>query len=114
MRLSLVFFVVGLGVFSAFAGSRLKIHTADNHFVYQADAFLDGSAELTRRPPHKNDWASYEVMKLRGASTEAYGEEVKGFFTHRKGKPGEFRLLDGRDERPSLLQHVSHNSGPCL
>ena len=78
MRLSLVFFVVGLGVFSAFAGSRLKIHTADNHFVYQADAFLDGSAELTRRPPHKNDWASYEVMKLRGASAEAYGHVASG------------------------------------
>ena len=97
MRLSLVFFLVGLGVFSAFAGTRLKIHSADNHFVYQADAFLDGSAELTRKPPHKNDWASYEVMKLRGASAEAHGAEVKGFFTHRKGKPGEFRLLDGRD-----------------
>jgi hypothetical protein len=97
MRLSLVFFVVGLGVFSAFAGSRLGIHSADNHFVYQADAFLDGSAELTRKPPHQNDWASFEVMTLRGATAETHGAEVRGFFTRRKGKPNEFRLLDGRN-----------------
>lgn len=97
MRLPLVLFFVGLGVFGAFAGPRLMIHSDDNHFVYLADAFLHGRVELTRRPHHRNDWASYEVVELRGASREKYGERVEGFFTRRRGRPDEFRTLAGEE-----------------
>ena len=93
MRLPLVLFFTGLAVFAAFAGPRLKIHSQDNHFVYLADAFLHGTAELVRRPPHQNDWASYEALSLKGASAEKYGPVVKGFFTRRPGKPNEFQTL---------------------
>ena len=93
MRLPLVLFLIGVAVFAAFAGPRLKIHSQDNHFVYLADAFLHGSAELVRRPPHQNDWASYEALTLKGASAEKYGPVVKGFFTRRPGKPNEFQTL---------------------
>lgn len=97
MRTLLVLFLTSLGVFAAFAGPRLRIHSNDNHFVYLADAFLNGQAELTRKPHHQNDWASYEVLELRGASRERYGEKVSGFFTRRSGRPDEMRLLDGRE-----------------
>lgn len=101
-RIHLLLFVAGLLVFGGFAGPRLLMHSADNHFVYLADAFLHGQAELTRKPHHQNDWASYEVLPLKGDSAAAHGDTVKGFFTRRSGKPNEFRLLDGREiEIPS-------------
>lgn len=108
MRTALVLFLVALGVLAAFANKRLKIHSDDNHFVYLADAFLHGQVELTRTPHHQNDWASYEILQLKGASAEAHGEVVKGFFTRRAGKPDQFQLLSGqsidiprRDRGPS-------------
>ncbi|MBU0551852.1 hypothetical protein KKF91_12750 [Myxococcota bacterium] len=97
MRAYLVLFFVGLGVFAAFAGPRLMIHSHDNHFVYLADAFLKGQTELTRTPPHQNDWANYEVLSLKGASAATHGAEVRGFFTYRQGKRDEFRLLSGEE-----------------
>jgi hypothetical protein len=97
MRMAAIFFGLGLVVFAAFAGPRLLIHSSDNHFVYLADAFLSGQTELTRKPHHQNDWASYEVLTLKGASVEQHGPTVKGFFTRRSGKPDEFRQLDGSE-----------------
>ena len=95
MRESAALFLVALGVFAAFAGPRLKIHTKDNHFVYLADAFIDGRVEIIRKPHHSNDWASYEVLELKGESEKRHGPVAKGFFTQRRGKSNEFRLLDG-------------------
>jgi hypothetical protein len=97
MRTPLVLFLTGLAVFAAFAGPRLRIHSADNHFVYLADAFLHGQTELTRKPHHGNDWASYDTLELKGASREKHGERVEGFFTRRGGKPDQFRTLSGRE-----------------
>ena len=97
MRIAALFFGLGLAVFAAFAGPRLLSHSSDNHFVYLADAFLHGQAELTRRPHHQNDWASYEVLEVTGATAEQHGSPVKGFFTKRGGKPNEFRTLAGED-----------------
>ncbi|MCA9540839.1 MAG: hypothetical protein KC620_18190 [Myxococcales bacterium] len=97
MRLPLLVFFVGLAVYAAFAGGRLRMHSPDNHFVYLADAFLHGQVELTRNPHHQNDWASYDELTLKGQSAEQLGPTVKGFFTRRKGKADEFRLLDGRE-----------------
>ncbi len=97
MKTYLVLFVVGCAVFSAFSGKRIVIHSADNHFVYLADAFLHGSVELQRPPHHQNDWASYEIWKTKGATADAHGDEVRGYFTRRKGKRNEFRLLSGED-----------------
>ncbi len=97
MRLPVMLFFVGAAVFAAFAGGRLKIHSDDNHFVYLADAFLQGKVELTRQPHHQNDWASYDVLTLKGASAEQHGEQIKGFFTHRSGKPNQFRTLAGEE-----------------
>lgn len=88
-------YLVALGVFCAFANVRLRIHSQDNHFVYLADAFLKGSVQLQRKAPHGNDWASYQVLQLKGPSAKQHGAEVRGFFTRRKGKPNQFRTLAG-------------------
>lgn len=97
MKTYATLFVVGCVVFSVFAWKRATIHSNDNHFVYLADAFLSGSTEMQRQPHHQNDWASYEVWKTRGATAEAHGPEVKGYFTRRTGKASEFRLLGGEE-----------------
>lgn len=96
-RTPIVLFCIALGVFCAFANARLRIHSQDNHFVYLADAFLNGSVELQRPPPHGNDWASYQILPLKGDSANQYGAEVRGFFTRRKGKPNQFRTLSGAE-----------------
>ncbi len=122
MRRYIVLGVLSFAVFAGFAGARLKIHTQDNHFVYLADSFLNGQVELTRKPHHGNDWASYERMKLKGESANQHGAEVKGFFTRRKGKPNEFRTLQGenltipkkdRGERKTH-HYVSFPPGPAV
>ena len=97
MRTPAILFCAGLAVYAAFAGPRVLIHGNNNHFVYLADAFLHGSLELVRTPPHGNDWASYEIVELKGESAEEHGPEVRGFFTRRSGKPDEFRTLDGEN-----------------
>ncbi|MFH1437565.1 MAG: hypothetical protein ABIJ56_17800 [Pseudomonadota bacterium] len=40
--------------------TRLLKPSPDNHFVYQADAFLNKQLNLTRPPPHGNDWVKYD------------------------------------------------------
>jgi len=40
-------------------GDRLLKHSPDNHYVYQADAFLHKQLDLTRSPPHGNDWVRF-------------------------------------------------------
>ncbi len=122
MRTSVILFVVGLIVFSAFANRRLLIHSPDNHFVYLADSFLQGQLDLTRNPPHQNDWASYQELELKGASAEAHGPLVKGFFTRRKGKGNQFQTLSGalleiprRDRGQAKTRYfVSFPPGPAV
>lgn len=122
MRTPILLFLLGIAVYAAFAGQRLKIHTPHNHFVYQAMAFLEGEAELVRPPPNQNDWASYDELQLKGKSAAQYGPAVKGFFTGRSGKPREFRTLKGehieiphRDRGEKTVHHfVSFPPAPAV
>lgn len=57
------------------AQGRLRGASDNNHFAYLAQAMLAGELALTSKPPHGNDWASYDVLELRGQSTP-----VKGVF----------------------------------
>ena len=73
---------------------------------------MKGQVELVRKPHHGNDWANYERRQLKGESAKKYGSEVKGFFTRRKGKPNEFRTLQGehisipkKDRGPHTVHH---------
>lgn len=83
----LALFVVSFGVLAGFAAERVLKPSADPHFVYLANAYLQGSLQLERQPPHGNDWASYEWMRLRS------GQEVSGTYLDRK--TGRFKTLDG-------------------
>ena len=55
LLLTLVFYAV----FAVTYGDRLLKHSGDNHYVYQADAFLHKQLNMTRPPPHGNDWVRY-------------------------------------------------------
>ena len=88
--------VFGL-IFSLASYDRLLIHSEDNHFVYQADAWLKGSLSLKRRPHHQNDWASVETVTLNGQSAETYGKTIRGFFVNQSKIPDHFRTTSGHD-----------------
>lgn len=81
------FFLLGLGVMGGLAWDRVGSPSTDPHFVYQANAFLAGELELQRPPPHRNDWAQWEVLRLRS------GEVLKGVWVDRGA--GRFEALGG-------------------
>ena len=89
--------LIGIIAIGLMSHERLLIHSSDNHFVYQADAWLNGSLSLTRRPHHQNDWASYETLSLKGESAQKYGPVVRGFYVHGSKKRNHFRTLKKRD-----------------
>lgn len=53
-------FLTGLVIFGVTMGERLERHSHDNHYVYLADAMLNGRFHLEGAPPHRNDWARYD------------------------------------------------------
>ena len=74
-------FFTFLFVYTLFAVDRIKSASPNNHFAYQAEAFLAGQTNLVRSPPHGNDWASYELITLHKAAQErasqTLGKSVK-------------------------------------
>lgn len=89
--------LLGIVALATVAHQRITMHSSDNHFIYQADAWLNGSLSLTRRPHHQNDWASYETLSLKGDSAQKYGPEVKGFFVNQSKLKHHFRTLQRQD-----------------
>ncbi len=55
-----IVYIFALFVFALVSYDRLVTHSRDNHYVYLADALLDGRLHLEGRPPHMNDWAKYD------------------------------------------------------
>jgi hypothetical protein len=71
VRLYAALYIVGLLVYGVVAGDRLWKPSGAPHFVYQADAWLHGSAAV--EPPLPNDdWAIVETVALDD------GSEVSG------------------------------------
>ncbi len=91
LGLALALWVASSGVYGLLAWDRLGGPSTDPHFILQAEAFLHGSLELVRRPPHRNDWASYRVLTLRD------GREVSGIYLTpgTGGQARRFRTLEG-------------------
>jgi hypothetical protein len=87
----LVLFGLGLVVFGAVAGSRLGRQSTDPHFVYQADAWLDGKLAIDPPPPKGDDWAKVETVLLDDGST------VRGRRLTSKKKKGLFRATSGEE-----------------
>lgn len=108
------FFVVGLVVYSLFSWNWLLKPSPDIHFIYQAEAWLQGSLELVEPPPHQNDWATWLEVTL------ASGQTVRGvWFDRGQDKfitlDGEMLLLDAAERRGMrTVRHtfVSFPPGP--
>ncbi|MAD60333.1 MAG: hypothetical protein CMH49_02305 [Myxococcales bacterium] len=62
-EISLIFFI-SLSIYSICAYGRLGRASQNNHFAYLAQSFLAGQSHLLTKPPHGNDWASYERLNL--------------------------------------------------
>lgn len=87
-KIALFIWLLCTAVYATIAGQRLLRPSSDTHFVYQAESWLAGRLDLVRPPPHQNDWAEVEYLKLRDGSTAA-GQFLRIL-------PGRFRTLDGR------------------
>lgn len=119
---SLLIGVIASCVLGLVAFDRVRMHSIDNHFVYQADAWLKGSLSLTRRPHHQNDWASYESLRLKGDSQAQYGDEVQGFFVHQSKQKHHFRTIQRQNisiPKSDIVERkksyfVSFPPGPAL
>ena len=85
----LVLFALGLAVFAAVAGSRLARQSSDPHFVFQADAWLNGQLAIDPPPGKGDDWARVETVELQDGSV------VRGRRLTSRAKRGIFRTLDG-------------------
>lgn len=65
LKLYLALYAIGLVVYGVFAWGRLGKQSGAPHFVYQADAWLNGSMAVA--PPLPNDdWAVIETVELDG------------------------------------------------
>ncbi len=76
--------------FASASGARLLRPTADNHFAYQAQMFLQRRLDLGHAPPGSNDWAEVEYLHLKD------GRTVAGSFL--RSQPSHFRELGGQVE----------------
>jgi hypothetical protein len=101
----LLFVLSGI-VFALFAWERVQEPSEDTHFVYMANTlntmlaapFSEEAAEkregkypfeLERRPPHRNDWASFWRLETHN------DEEFRGVWLDGRGE-GRFKTLDGK------------------
>ncbi len=61
--LPLAVFAVCAGVYCLTSADRLLRPSADNHYVYLAQAWLHGSLDVDGDPPGTNDWACYDTLE---------------------------------------------------
>lgn len=87
-KVALALFLVCTGIYAVVAGARLTRPSTDTHFVYQAECFLKRRLDLGGSPPHTNDWAEVEELKLKD------GRTLRGQFL--RATPAKFRSLDGK------------------
>src|SRR3954453_18744865 len=90
-KLALIIYCCFLAVYAAASGNRLRVHSSDNHFAYQADMLLHRRLDLGHPPPNSNDWAEVEYLHLKD------GRTIAGTFI--KSNPYHFRTLGGKVER---------------
>ena len=78
-RGALLVYLAFTGAYLGASGSRLRMHSPYNHYVYLADGWLHGRLTLAGPPPNENDWAKIDVFKLKD------GREVRGIYGSRTG-----------------------------
>ncbi len=101
LRLYGALYVIGLVVYGVLAWGRLGRQSGAPHFVYQADAWLDGS--LAVEPPLPNDdWAVIETVELDGRQLQGRRMVTRKVF----------RALDG-SEYPTCLPGTQPKVTTC-
>lgn len=103
----LALFVLAFAVFALTSWERVTKPSADPHFAYLAETYNTMLAaalgseeavaerkglepfELARKPPHRNDWASYWDITLKG------GDRYRGIWLDSQGH-GRFKTLDNK------------------
>jgi hypothetical protein len=89
-KLAGAIYLICVGVYAAASGNRLRSHSSDDHFAYQAQMFLQKRLDLGHPPPSSNDWAEVEYLHLKDDRT------VAGSFL--RSQPYRFRQLNGKVE----------------
>lgn len=72
LRAPLVF-LAAFACLAAIAGKSLQAPSADNHYSYMAQGWLEGRLSLEGRPPHGNDFGKVVTLELRD------GRELRAF-----------------------------------
>lgn len=91
-------FLGTLLIYGGLAWDRLGAPSPDNHFVYLADSYLNGTLEMRHDPPHGNDWASVDTLRWED------GRELRGVWQDRRARVfrdlgGELHTLEPRELR---------------
>src|SRR5262245_41848652 len=95
-RIALLVYCAGLAAYAAASGRRLRSHSSDNHFAYQAQMFLDRHLDLGKPPPSSNDWAEVEYLHLKDGRTVA-GSFLRAQRSRFRELSGEIELIDNGD-----------------
>jgi hypothetical protein len=112
-RTPILVYLVSLMAYAAASGTRLRKHSAYNHYVYLADSWLHGKLDLGRKkPPNENDWARIDTLHLED------GRTVRGVFL-KGGVADHFRTLKGEvltvpEETIAKREHTYYVSFPPL
>lgn len=90
-RTRVLLFAGAFAVYGGLAWDRMLGASSDPHYAWLANAWLHGSLELVDKPPHKNDWASYQELELKD------GRTVRGVYRSpgHGGAARRFETLDG-------------------
>jgi hypothetical protein len=89
-KTALILYCSFLVIYAATSGNRLRVHSNDDHFAYQAEMFLKRRLDLGRPPPSSNDWAEVEYLHLKD------GRTVAGSYL--RAQPYRFKQLNGKVE----------------
>jgi hypothetical protein len=101
-RTPLILLGIGLLAFGLAAGKRLRKQSSDPHFVYLADAWLNGRLSIEDPPPAKgDDWAKVDTVLLED------GREVRGRTLRTRPV---FRTLDGEEIPKTEIETTAYTT----
>ena len=107
-RESFLIFFISLFIYSLCAYGRLGRASSNNHFSYLAQSFLAGQSNLITKPPHGNDWASYEKLSLNEAAQRRLSLQLGRTITELKGiytpKVSNQHQASGRNNRSQAFR----------
>lgn len=111
----LVLLLVGALGYGLVSGARLFKQSSDPHFVYQADAWLNGKLAIDPPPPKGDDWAMVETVVLQDGRTvrgrRMTSAKYRGWFRTTRGD----EIPLGQIERSLGKTHyVSFPPAPAL